>query len=478
MTQLPGSPKLGVVIGVPSVGWQSTLFLKSLMTLVPPLNTVINFKFIGTRRYGDPVRPVAEADNILVHEAIRDGAKYLLSIEEDVIPPPMGLRQLMATMGLRPESTVVAGIVTSKSIPPEPMIYREDGQGACFDFARGEIFEVASVHMGFTLIRLADLADVPAPLVPVRDYPEPGDVTEIRQFFKTSEEAAVDGRDRMSQDVHFSRLLRSAGKHIYADAGVNCGHFDLANGMVYGLRVMEKPKADSKAKVVNLGCGLDWDMIDGIRPLRVDIHEVNKPDFRADLRALPEHWTDTVDIVYSSNVLEHFDRYELPGVFAEMVRVARPGGEIRLRVPSFDWAMQQVAQGNYNGKVIDVIWGGRSVPAVGPYPEMYHKMGISRALMAGLAKQHNLVAASQRIEHQEIHRMFKPPLSEEVRAWLADPSKDFDRRFILPADQPEGQIAAAEAAVTVPTEEPKPNGAHAPEVVAVSPEVEAVPVSV
>lgn len=429
----PATVKTGVIIGVPSVGWQTTLFLKHLMTLTMPLNTTVSYKFLGTRLYGDQVRPVAEADNILVHEALRDGAQYLFSLEEDVIVPSMGLRQLMATMGRNPDATVVAGVVTSKTIPPEPMIYKEDGMGAYWGFQYGEVFEAASVHMGCTLIRLKDLAGLKTGTIEVMDYPSPGERTTIREFFRTSDVEDPDGRSRTSQDIFFSRLLRGQGKKILVDAGVNCGHWDSGRQILYGMPQGGPPRA-TKAEAVNLGCGLDWDFIDGIRPLRVDLHEMNKPDFRADLRALPASWAERFDIVFSSHVLEHFDRYEMPKVFAEMVRVCKPGGEIRLRLPSFDWALEEAvkAKGKLDGRIIDVIWGGRSVPAVGPYPEMYHKLGISRALMTELAGKYQLSGRTERVGYNETYRLFKPPLSPDVAGWLRDAEPTTFRRSFIP----------------------------------------------
>lgn len=423
----PGSPKFGICIGVPSIGWQSTLFLKHLMGLVMPLNCIVTYKFIGTRRYGDEVRPVAEADNLILHEALREGFQYLFFLEEDVIVPAMALRQLMATLGRNPQASVATAIVTSKTIPPEPMIYRENGLGAYWGFAQGEVFPIGACHMGATLIRLDHLRDLQVPTVAVLDYPSPGGRSAVREFFRTSSHGDPDGKTRESQDIHFCTLLRQQGRTLLADANVLCGHYDVQSGILYGMPPTHR--RETTAAAVNLGCGLDWDYIDGIKPLRVDINEANKPDFRADIRSLPPDWTGRFDIVYSSHTLEHFDRNTLPGVFAEMVRVCKPGGEVRLALPSLDWAIEQLQQGILDGHVIDVIWGGRSVPAVGPYPEMYHKMGITRNLMAGLAQSHGLSGRAERIGYNEQYRMFKPPIRPDVAAWL-ESDEDFHRRFV------------------------------------------------
>jgi len=89
------------------------------------------------------------------------------------------------------------------------------------------------------------------------------------------------------------------------------------------------PKAPAKSKL-NLGCGND------IRPgwLNLDLLELPGVDMVWDLNRFPYPFEeDTFDSIFSSHVLEHLE--DLINVMAELRRITRPGGTIRLELPHF-----------------------------------------------------------------------------------------------------------------------------------------------
>ena len=51
------------------------------------------------------------------------------------------------------------------------------------------------------------------------------------------------------------------------------------------------------------------------------------------------HGTATVDIVYSSHMIEHLDRREAASFLAECRRVLKPGGVLRLVAPDVRWSV-------------------------------------------------------------------------------------------------------------------------------------------
>ncbi|MBK35703.1 MAG: hypothetical protein CME26_09275 [Gemmatimonadetes bacterium] len=85
---------------------------------------------------------------------------------------------------------------------------------------------------------------------------------------------------------------------------------------------------------LNLGCGTD--RREGY--INVDVY-VDTADLRMDIFHLPLE-TGTVDEIFSSHMLEHLGKYEVPKALAEWHRVLRAGGRIRLNLPDLEWMVQ------------------------------------------------------------------------------------------------------------------------------------------
>jgi len=51
------------------------------------------------------------------------------------------------------------------------------------------------------------------------------------------------------------------------------------------------------------------------------------------------HASGTVDVVYSSHMIEHLDRREATSFLAECLRVLKPGGVLRLAAPDLRWSI-------------------------------------------------------------------------------------------------------------------------------------------
>ena len=87
-------------------------------------------------------------------------------------------------------------------------------------------------------------------------------------------------------------------------------------------------------KYLNLGCGSkvvedgDWDNID-FRPANYSVKKVNI------LKGLP-YADSSVDAVYSSHMLEHFNRYDAQRHIEECYRVLKRGGIVRICVPNLE----------------------------------------------------------------------------------------------------------------------------------------------
>lgn len=93
---------------------------------------------------------------------------------------------------------------------------------------------------------------------------------------------------------------------------------------------------------LNLGCGWrdfgkDWDHIDG-----GDYSHLKSND----IVNLP-YEDNSVDLIYSSHVIEYFNRDEIKNILKEWKRVLKPGGTIRIAVPNFEAIAKLYTAGKY-----------------------------------------------------------------------------------------------------------------------------------
>lgn len=98
---------------------------------------------------------------------------------------------------------------------------------------------------------------------------------------------------------------------------------------------------------LHIGCGKrvfprDWYNIDGCKLPHIDDHDV---------------WVKTIDdnsvnIIYSSHLLEYFDKDEAVELLGEWYRVLKRGGTLRIAVPDFDSMVLAVAHYGFELKHI------------------------------------------------------------------------------------------------------------------------------
>jgi predicted SAM-dependent methyltransferase len=82
---------------------------------------------------------------------------------------------------------------------------------------------------------------------------------------------------------------------------------------------------------LHLGCGWrnfgkEWIHIDGGDYNHLDYNDVTKLPFQ----------DNTVDLIYSSHMIEYIDREEIINILLEWKRVLKPGGILRIAVPDFE----------------------------------------------------------------------------------------------------------------------------------------------
>lgn len=92
------------------------------------------------------------------------------------------------------------------------------------------------------------------------------------------------------------------------------------------------------------------------------------------------------DIVYSSHILEHFPRKQVRNVLQEWVRVLKPGGTLRLSVPSIENLIEIYSKYKDLEQIIGPLYGGQD------YRHNFHHTVFDRNTLVNLMKSVSLDA--------------------------------------------------------------------------------------
>jgi predicted SAM-dependent methyltransferase len=128
----------------------------------------------------------------------------------------------------------------------------------------------------------------------------------------------------------------------------------------------------SEANKLHLGCG----NIHLAGFCNVDILKTPAVDVISDISKLDNFRNDSIELIYSCHVLEHFSHVEAEQVLSRWFDVLKPEGEIRISVPDID-RIVKVYMNNWdhfqtpgNSPWIGLFYGGQG----DPYD--FHKNGI------------------------------------------------------------------------------------------------------
>ena len=106
---------------------------------------------------------------------------------------------------------------------------------------------------------------------------------------------------------------------------------------------------------LHLGCGKRF--IKGL--VHIDAIDFPHVDHVAQIDQLPFIPDDSVDLIYSAHVLEHFKRNDYKRVLSEWRRVLRTGGRLRLAVPDFEAICRVYLKYKNIEMVKGLIYGGQ-----------------------------------------------------------------------------------------------------------------------
>jgi len=123
----------------------------------------VNWSEVSTLEYINGYIPlnyqVADAQNVIVKQAIDRDFEWLLLWEHDVLPPPDALIKL--NKYIRDEKTpVVSGLYYTRALPTEPLIFRGRGNSVYTDWKMGDQVWCTGVPTGFLLIHMAILREM------------------------------------------------------------------------------------------------------------------------------------------------------------------------------------------------------------------------------------------------------------------------------------------------------------------------------
>ena len=326
-----------VGIGIPTWGRVSIEWSRAYRHLGAPLGaTIVEL---------EPVvgKPIAEARNTLMGQAIANKCDFLFMLGDDNLPGGDSIVRMLHRMWEHPDIDLITGVYWTKAYPTWPYLWRGFQRGPFMDWKMGEFLTVDFAGCDVLLIRLSERMKALGPEWFSTDW-----------IWEPGQEA---DKTLATEDFYFYTKCRKAGIALWCDTNVQALHQDRTSGQFFGL-MTDMPQANGVAprlptaetdaaplvKLADLGAGLTHPYFgsrDQVKIVRFDLDEKSAPDYRCDIRHLPVP-DQTFDVVHSRHVLEHFGRAETMKVLEEWTRILRVGGEFRISVPNLTFAMKWI----------------------------------------------------------------------------------------------------------------------------------------
>jgi hypothetical protein len=206
---------LSTIIIIPTRGMIPAKVVAAWWSLIMPMNQKCTRVFAYGMEVGD-------AYNNMIEEILKNPNlsqwKYVLTLEEDNLPPPDGLIKLYEHID---EFDVIGGLYWTKGENGQPMIYGDINDPE-LNFRPQppikEIQECNGLGMGFTLFKLDIFKD---PRIE-------------RPWFKTCEDwDPQKGAKIYTQDLYFFEKIRKLGYRVACDTRVKVGHYDAEMDIVW-----------------------------------------------------------------------------------------------------------------------------------------------------------------------------------------------------------------------------------------------------
>lgn len=206
---------LSTVIVVPTRGTIPARCVENWMGLMMPMNQKVVRLFVSGMEVGAAYS--AAIKMILDHPELKNW-KYVLTLEEDNLPPPDGLLKLYEHID---DYAAIGGLYWTKGEEGQPMIYGSP-EGILTFIPQKPVPETIQpcrgLGMGFTLFKLDLFRD---PKI-------------ARPWFQTLQEYEPSvGARSYTQDLYFFEQVAKAGHKVACDTRVKVGHLDIGSGIVW-----------------------------------------------------------------------------------------------------------------------------------------------------------------------------------------------------------------------------------------------------
>lgn len=149
-----------------------------------------NWSHVDVQQWMSPYLPlqyqIADAENLIAKMVVERDFEWFLSIEDDNVLPTGALIKINQYI-IKGDVPIVGGLYFTKSVPPEPILYRGKGRGFYADWKLGDKVWVDGLPFGFTLIHGSIIK---ALWEESPEYMVGGQVT--RRIFQQPNEAFVD----------------------------------------------------------------------------------------------------------------------------------------------------------------------------------------------------------------------------------------------------------------------------------------------
>jgi hypothetical protein len=191
--------------------------VQAWMNLVPPMNQKFTRIFMSGMEVGDAYTSAVEV--ILANPELSTW-KYLLTLEDDNLPPPEGLLTLYESIEQGPYDAV-GGLYWTKGPGGQPMVYGDPAVMPRNFIPQpplpGTVQPCNGLGMGFTLFRVSMFTNPKLP----------------KPWFKSVQEVVPGGMRSFTQDLFFFNNACALGYRFASDNRVLVGHYDQGADLVW-----------------------------------------------------------------------------------------------------------------------------------------------------------------------------------------------------------------------------------------------------